>query len=232
MATVLDIVNRALHLIGAKDPAESATAQEAADGLVSLNDMLDSWFTDRLFVYRLAQTSYSWPVGQTSQTIGIGGNINVARPVRVEDSYLISGQVSYPLATLTKQGYDAIQLKGLSVNFPQWVYYDPTYPLGTVYLYPVPASTLDLRLNYWLQLTQFSAVTDVVDFPPGYKRAITYNLAVEIAGEYGMQVPPVVAAIAQRAAGNIKRLNSQPQLATIEAAYSPASWNFSIYRGW
>ena len=232
MATALDLINSALHLIGAKDPLEPATAQEAADGLVSLNDMLDSWNTDRLFVYQEAQTSVTWPASTISRTIGSGGNINVARPVKVTDSYLTDGGITYPLESISKQAYDGIPQKGIVANYPDRIFYDPGYPLGTVSMYTVPASTLTVLLNYWLQLTQFAATTDVVSLPPGYRRAIRFNLAIEIASEYGMQVPANVAAVAATSAGKLKRANA-PQIASVlEVALNPARDNFSIYRGW
>lgn len=232
MATVLDIVNSALRLIGAKDPLESATAQEAADGLTSLNDMLDSWSNDRLYVYRIAEAIHTWPAGAATQTVGIGGDINIARPLKINDSYLVSNAISYVVRQINRDGFTSIPYKGLSVNFPEWIFYDQTFPLGTLYLYTIPASDLEFHLLYWDQLTTFSAVTDVVSFPPGYLRAIKYALAVEIAPEYGMQVPPVVAATALKATANIKRVNAPSITSTIEVAYMPARDVFSIYRGY
>lgn len=232
MATALDLINSALHLIGAKDPLESATAQEAADGLVSLNDMLDSWTTDRLFVYQIATTVVSWPSNTASRTIGSGGDINITRPVKIDDSYIVDGGLTWPVVSVPKQAYDAIPIKGTVANYPDRLYYDTGYPLGTVYLYTVPASTLSLKLNYWLALTQFGAVTDVVNLPPGYRRALRYNLAIEIASEYGQQVPASVAGVAAAAVGKLKRLNSPMPLATLEVAFWPARDNFSVYRGW
>jgi hypothetical protein len=232
MATVLDLVNSALHLIGAKDPIESATAQEAADGLASLNNLLDSWTTDRLFVFRLAETVYNWPATAATATVGIGGDINITRPVQVEDSYIVSSGISYPVQKMNRDGYTSIPQKNLSVNFPEWMYYDAAYPLATLYLYTVPASLLEFHLVYWAPLSAFGAITDVVSFPPGYQRALRYNLAVEIASEYSMDVPPAVAAIALKSAANIKRLNSPPVTSQIEVAFQPSRDIFSIYRGW
>lgn len=232
MATALDLINRALHLCGAKDPLEDATAKEASDGLVALNAMLDSWSTDRLFVYQVAKFQYAWPAGAVSRTVGVGGDISIPRPLKVEGGYIVDNSITYPLAMINREGYDAIAQKTLQVNYPQWLYYDPGYPLGTLYIYTVPASTLQTFINYWLMLQTFVNTTDVVNLPPGYERAIAYNLAVEIAPEYGAQINPAVAAVAASSAGKIKRLNSPPVTSVIECAYSPAQWEFSIYRGY
>lgn len=232
MATALDLINDALQLIGAKDPLEPATAQEAADGLSALNDLLDSWTTDRLFVYRIASTVYSWPAATASRTVGSGGDISIVRPVRVEDSYVTDNGVSYPLRSIPKEAYDGFPIKALSVNYPEWIYYDPSFPLGIVYLYPVPASTLALTLNYWQQLSSIASATDAVDLPPGYRRALKFNLALEIASQYGMKIPPQVAGIAASSAGKVKRMNAPNPMSKIEVAYQPSRNSFSIYRGY
>jgi len=230
--TALDLIEKALHLVGAKDPLEPATAQEAADGLDSLNALLDSWNTDRLFVYRIATTNYTWPSGAVSKTVGSGGDINITRPVRCEDSYVVDNGITYPVKSIPKESYDGIPLKGLSVNYPQWLYYDPAFPLGSLYLYPIPASNLALTLSYWSQFSSVAAITDTLSLPPGYWRALTYNLAVEIASEYGMNVPPGVITVAANSAGKVKRLNAPQPMSRLEVAYQPSRNDFSIYRGY
>ena len=232
MATALDLINEALHLIGAKDPTESATNQEATDGLVSLNGMLDSWAVDRMFCYQIAEQAYSWAGGAQSKTIGSGGDINIARPVAIEDSYMISGGISYPVGSISTAAYAGITQKTLQSNVPEWLFYQTSFPLGTIFLNPVPSATIDLRIRYWQALTQLAAVTDVISFPPGYKRAVVYNLAIEVSGQYGLNPTQAVASIAASSAYKIKRLNAPIPLSTIEVAYAPSRDNFNISRGW
>jgi hypothetical protein len=232
MATALDLINEALHLIGAKDPTETATNQEATDGLVSLNGMLDSWTTDRLFVYQVLETTYTWAAGAQSKTVGTGGDIAIARPVKVQNSYFIAGGISYPIESISKEAYAGITLKSLQMSIPEYLFYDTGYPLGTIYLNPVPSVAIEFHLLSWLSLVQFSALTDVISLPPGYKRAIVYNLAIEVAGQYGRNPTQSVASIAAISAYKIKRLNAPIPLSTIEVAYAPSRDNFNIYRGW
>lgn len=228
MATALEVVTGGAGLLGALGTGEVLNAAESADCLALLNEMLDSWSTDRLFVYQLAKYQYTWPNGQISQTVGIGGDIPITRPVRCEDSYFqTSNGISYPCNKLTRQAYDAISFKTLGGGpMCSWFYYDTSYPLGTLYVYPVTSGG-DLFLNYWLALPQFTSLTDVVVLPPGYLRALRFNFAVEAAGYFQLQVPPAVAAVASSAAGKIKRLNAPDIRSVIEPAYNR---NYSIYR--
>ena len=43
MATAIDIITRALRLINAIEAGETATAEDAVDGLAALNEMVSGW---------------------------------------------------------------------------------------------------------------------------------------------------------------------------------------------
>ena len=49
--TAGDQINRALRLLGVLAEGESPSASESRDALVALNQMLDSWDTERLAVF-------------------------------------------------------------------------------------------------------------------------------------------------------------------------------------
>lgn len=64
--------------------------------------------------------------------------------------------------------------------------------------------TLNDLLNAWrnegldLEVVSDLALTDTLPYPDDHVTAIRYNLAVELAPEYGVQVSQVVAAMARR----------------------------------
>lgn len=59
-------------------------------------------------------------------------------------------------------------------------------------------------------LTQFADFATQYTFPPGYAKAIRYNLALELAPELGIAVPPEVMRNAALSLGDLKRANHQP----------------------
>jgi hypothetical protein len=59
-----------------------------------------------------------------------------------------------------------------------------------LHLNPVPSAADTLVLYTWQQLSRFAATSDTFDLPPGYARAIRYNLALELAPEYGFRFQP------------------------------------------
>ena len=59
MATALDVIRRAMRLIGALAEGEVPTAEQAADGLVSLQAMLGEWETRGVRLGSVVDATYS-----------------------------------------------------------------------------------------------------------------------------------------------------------------------------
>ena len=49
--TASDQINRALRLLGVLAEGETPSAETSQDALIALNQMIDSWSTERLSVY-------------------------------------------------------------------------------------------------------------------------------------------------------------------------------------
>lgn len=210
--TAHDLIRGAMRLIGAVDPGEELTASEASDGLEMLNEMLESWSNESLSVYQILQENFALSSGTASYTIGSGGTFNTTRPLDVLSGFIRDSGTDYPLRILTREEYNQIQVKTTQYQ-PEYLYYEPSVATGRIYLYGVPAKayavTDGLYIDSRKQLQSFTALTTSIVLPVGYKRAIRYNLALEIAPEYNRPVPEAVVAIARESKANLKRLNSR-----------------------
>lgn len=204
MATAAQIINRALRLIGVLASGETPSANEQSDALMALNAMLDAWRNESLMVYALRDETLTL-TGASSYTIGTGGNLNTTRPVKIEGAYQRVSNIDYPIHIADKREYDRIADKTTQSQITDWLYYEPSYPLGKLFMYPVPTSGV-LHIATWVPLTSFAA-SDTVALPPGYEELITYQLAPRLAPEYGKQVPVEILAIGKAAKDDIKRVN-------------------------
>ena len=209
MATASAIIRRSLRLIGAIAAGETPSSNEQADALEALNAMLDLWRTSSLSVYALRDETLTL-TGAASYTIGTGGDLNTTRPVKIESAYERVSDTDYPLRLASANAWYQLAAKSTTSDVAEWLYYEPSYPLGTLYLYP-QATTGELHLVTWVPLTAFAAA-DEVALPPGYQDAITYNLAVRLAPEYGRPVTPELAAIARDAMSRLERVNFRPPI--------------------
>jgi hypothetical protein len=186
MATAGTIIAAALRLIGAKAPREPLTAAEAADGLEALNMLLDSWSTSNLLVPALTETRYP----AATQAVALPN-----RPMRVLDSYLRLGNLDFPVTAITRDQYQALPLKTMSAR-PGALWWDQLYPASSVYLYPVPDQAYTLCLQTWERLSQLAGPSATVTLPGEFSRALKFNLAVDLAPEWGAAASAPLAAVA------------------------------------
>ena len=236
MPTALDLVKRSMRLLRTLAPDQNPTTQEATDGLNVLNSMLDSWSTERLMIYQIQQGNYSWVAGNASRTIGVGGTFNTTRPTKIEEegNFFRDGSTSidYPLYWLgDRDSYDRILLKSNTSTYPQWLFADMGFPLITLYVWPVPTQTLTLYLNTWKPLQNFSTLTTDMALPPGYQRAIEYNLAIEYAPEFGSaaQISDDVRNIARMSKSSIKAINKPDLIMRVDNALNGQGTPYNIY---
>lgn len=218
MATALSMMTRAMRLARVIGKGETLDDDEAADGLTALVSMLESWSTERLYAYYIANESLTLVANQATYTMGTGGDLNTTRPSHIEDSCYVSYLgFDYPLSLLNEQEYGLIVSKTVGSNIPQWLFPDMQNPLVRLSFYPVPTATATAHIKSLKQLQAFTSLTDVLALPVGYQRAIEYSLAEEYGVEFGNEVSPTVHMIAQKARANIKRINAPTLIMSSEA---------------
>jgi hypothetical protein len=212
MATVLTLVNNALQELGVYGAGETVSADDAALCLEALNDILEAWRLENLYIYDTQEVTAALPAATTSRTIGTGGQFNVERPVRLEDGCFVRvGTLDYPLDVVSKADYNDLTLKTLDGPWPRVCVYDAAYPTGTVSFYPRGACTVHLLVQ--VILSAFTATTNTFAMPPGYKRALELTLAEEVAAKFQKQASPATARRAMNARRVLKRSNlTVPQL--------------------
>lgn len=221
MATALTIITRSMRLARVIGKGETLDPDESADGLYALNSMLDSWQTERLFVYSIRDESFTWTASAASRTVGAAGDFVTDRPSRVDrSSYFTISGIDYPIEIIDGEAYSALQVKTLTNSFPRYLYVDYTSSdLITIYAYEVPSASLTFHLRSWRLLQSFSALTTSLALPMGYQRAIEFSLAEEFGMEFGVDIPKKVEQIAAKARANIKRINAPSPVMTSEVGY-------------
>lgn len=160
------------------------TPQQGTDGLFSLIAMLDSWSIQPGMIFTETQEDFTLVAGDGEYTIGSGGNFNTTRPTKILNANVVFSNIIEQVEIYSREQWANIGDTSIS-STPEVLYYDGNYPLGTIRLYPIPAAADTLRLFSQKPLTNVSALSDVLAMPPGYERTLRYNLAVEIAPEYG-----------------------------------------------
>ena len=84
--TAADQINGALRLIGMLAEGETPSAATAQDSLSALNQMIDSWNTERLSTFSTQDQVFTWPVNTIHRTLGPTGDFVGNRPILLDDS--------------------------------------------------------------------------------------------------------------------------------------------------
>ena len=199
MITQSDLVTISLRDIGVLDSTEIPSADLMADGITTLNQILAQWQVMANFSY--AQTDVTFvPTGVATYTVGTGGVINITPPSKIDYAFFRVSNIDYPIDILnTFEEYQlGIGLKNIGVGaYPECLYYNPSYPLGTIYLYPTP--------NFGV--VHLGMSTQVISFPPQYELAIRFTLDEVLSATLGIPLRQDLAGIARNARRVIKRAN-------------------------
>lgn len=227
MTTALGIITSAMRKIGALAKGETPSAEEANDGLEMLNDILASISNDSNVVYARILENFPLSGGVASYTIGSGATFNTSRPIRIVSAYVRSGGIDYPLDIVSDEQYATVPQKTIG-SIPEFLNYTNAFPQATINLYPVPASAYQIFLLTEKQLSTFG-LNDTISLPPGWRRMLVHNLAVEMAPEYGQPVSGELMKLANESKAEVK--------AAVMAA-KPMQWDSglgsdgNIYTGW
>jgi hypothetical protein len=115
---------------------------------------------------------------------------------------------------MTRQEYQGLALKTLTMLWPLRYKYEPTTPDGTITLYPVPSTAATLVLYVLTVLSAFATLDTAYTFQPGYLGAFYYNLAVRFMRPFGCKLDGddlgLLLRQAQTGKANVKRMNEVP----------------------
>ena len=234
MTTAGDIINGSLRLLGVLAEGEAPSSETAQDALFAMNQMIDSWNTERLSVFSTQDQVFIWPAGVLSRTLGPTGDFVGNRPVLLDDATYFrdpSTNVSYGIKFINQQQYDGIAVKTVTSTYPQVIFINNTFPDIEMFVYPKPIRDLEWHFISVEELTKPAALATTLSFPPGYLRAFRYNLACELAPEFGMEPTPQVRRIAMASKRDLKRINNPDDIMSMPYSLIATRQRFNVYAG-
>lgn len=214
--TIGDAITAALQDLGLVAAGEVPAPEDSAVALDRVNDWLDALTTEGLTLFGRTRTTWALTAGVSDYTVGVGQTVNVARPGGPEFIENIGYQdtsqspvTEYVLGRpLTEDAYAAIAQKAFQSTYPTAWYYRPGATTGTLTAWPVPTSTTLQGVLYTATpLAEFTSLSDTLALPPGYRRFIRTNLAVELAPTFEVSPSPVLLELAVAAKASVKRAN-------------------------
>jgi hypothetical protein len=219
VVTGLQIVTDAARELGVINAADVLSGDLVDQGLRLLNRIFDNWSAEHDAAYAQTFTTYTMTPSLSPHTIGPTGTFTVdQRSVSIEGASIVlttsTPNVNVPLELRDAAWWDAQPVPDLESTIPSDLFYSPTWPNGSLYLWPVPSVAYGLAITTRVLLSQL-LLTSTFSLPPGYWDAATKTLAEEWAGPLLVPLPPQLVRKAAQARQRIFRNNvSSPDLRT------------------
>ncbi|MBM4072338.1 MAG: hypothetical protein FJ271_25930 [Planctomycetes bacterium] len=228
--TVTELITSSLRRIGVVAQGNSPSGENLNDGLQVLNDFVDAMRVQRLMLYASQETTFTISANTRDYSVGSGQTVNVARPAFVTSIGEVSPVRYYnstnsvltwiPLPLMTDQEWRSVPNKNITNVLPTRAYYNPTIPTGTLTLWPTPtSSTLIGVLFSPIAVSEF-ALGDTLSLPPGYRRFLRDNLAVELATEFDLAPTSTLMTSAIESKADVERINMRLSELPIDAMWS------------
>ena len=238
MTTARAIIQDAFESIRVYSPGEQCLDADLARGLVTLNDMQDSWSNEALACFAFLEQSVTFTPGKFQYSIGVGADIDTVRPLRLRHGFgaayvLDTTGNRYPLDVKEQDWWNLIgNISQVNANIPRYLFYDPQMPWGVLNFYPIPNIGYTAFWDSYLAFTRFPSLDTSIEFPPGYDLALKRNLGLALEPFYPNAIISQHLIIsASESKGNIKRTNFKAPIAQYDSALvSKSRATYNIYR--
>ena len=211
--TAQTLIKAALRSINAIATGETPTAAEVADGLEALKIMLRSWSAENIMVYSIVFDTLAM-TGASTYTIGSGGDCDTIWPETINGAVI---DTIYQVRMIGEARYRSMSRALPDGAIAGFMWYNPVYPLGV--LYPAPKGGSSMVISSQKALTDPDTLTTPVAFPTSYDAAIKWNLALELAPEYGKEPSAIVVARAQQTKNIIQSKNAAAQANEVDLSH-------------
>ena len=211
--TVRQIIEGAFRIIGVHEVGETPEPEDTATALETLQDIIAEHAGSWIIPF-IVQQAITLVAGQASYTIGENGapGLNTQRPEQINGAFIRSGGYDYPVNILGERAYRTMVDKTTSGR-PEWLWYNPTAPNGTIYVYPVPDDATDaLWISSAKSLAEPTGLTqnmlDTVSIPRNYHNPLKKILALELCEEYGKPPSQLLMVQANESESRLLSLNA------------------------
>ena len=145
------------------------------------------------------------------------GNFCFPRPLRFRSGFtrITTGNAAgldYWFDFISLDRYNEIGYKGVPGPWPYLASLQPTFPLATLWVYPQPSIAGTVYLYSDLILSEFTNLTQAINLPQGYSRALKKLLALELCPIFGKTPSPQLIMQSKEARNFLKSLNQSPQV--------------------
>ena len=190
LRTTNELIINSLYLLGELGVGETPDAFMLSSGLELINELLDKFASDSIYIPYLKSLNFTMIPGQAAYSISdmITADVTSNRIVDLSlANYTVpsAGQgIIYPLKIINKaQYYGVTRLTPLNTR-PGFIFLDKQELDSIVTLYPAPDQPYPCKLQVKLMLDKLVANQDLTELPPFYYGFLKYCLARKFRSYY------------------------------------------------
>jgi hypothetical protein len=226
---VSDVIYKALRSANIVKRAQGIpSSSQYQEGLDNLSQITDEWSARKPFAFATTFKEYTLTPNHQPHLIGPGlvapDFAAALRPVRIESAELVltgngappggvfpnvNNNVDLSLNIRDSAWWAGNSVKGISTSVPTDLYYETDWDSGALWLWPVPNYAYDIRLETWVSVTRFAAITQKFSAPPAYFNALAYTLAKILGVAYDIPAPAELAGLLRDAVKAIQSNNDK-----------------------
>lgn len=208
MATVGQLIQSSMRLIGHLEPGFTPSTDHTNVGVDALNRLIAMWTAKGTMVYQISRDTLAL-TGAATYMWGVGQPLTSTKPTRIKSvQYKPTSNIAMPVEIVTADKWDAV-VDTTATGYPDMLFYDYAEVIGTMYLSPIPPTGGSLLLSSYKALGATFDASTVLYQPVGYEHALRYNLAVLLAPEFRRELPQYVMDEAIKSEAALAALNAE-----------------------
>ena len=198
------IISLALRKLGVLEIGDTPDANSVANAAMTLNLLIKQFNTDGLKLWKISELILPLTASKTMYTLGgassdlmydsLAPTVAITdKPLKVIQGFYRNTQstpnIDTPVLLVSKQEYNVLGSK-FSTGTANTIFYDPRKLNGLLYVYLTPdtnsQTNLQMHLVAQMPINDISSATEVPDFPNEWMNCLVWNLADQLAMEYGV----------------------------------------------
>jgi hypothetical protein len=216
---VPQFIKQALKRTTGDQDASDFTPVQLNDALYELNNIINSWNADGDTIFTTQYYTFPLNAGQQVYTIGPSANADFNTGTQSRPAALLYAAfqvitsdpvIDVPLRILSPEEWASLRVKNLGVSIANYIYLEPQWPLGNIYLWGFPTVASNLVLTVWQKLndalTLSSDAAIGINLPDAYTRTVGLELSIAMAPYYGKSGSADIALMAKQAAALKKKI--------------------------
>lgn len=185
--TTNDLINNALYLLGELSPSETPDPFMLSTGLDLVNELIDKFTSDSIYIPFLSSLSFTMVPGQATYSVSdilLGADIEADRIVDLVFANYTVQTIDYPIRIINKATYqNVMRLTNLNTR-PGFVFLNKQDTVSFVTFYPAPDQPYPCTLKVKKMIDKLDAQEDLTELPPYYYGFLKYALARKFLAYY------------------------------------------------